>query len=129
MALLILKRPVVAVPVTKPVSHCLQLRIAEWRSRLGCLEPIGRRSLVAHLPQEKFQRRFSALNGLELRLHASSFLQAPTYSRPVVAGAGFVTGTATTGRLRSDQRLLPPAYTRPIKASGAERREFRAERW
>jgi hypothetical protein len=37
---------------------------------------------VAHLPQEKFQRRFSALNGLELRLHTSSFLQAPTYSRP-----------------------------------------------
>jgi hypothetical protein len=55
--------------------------MAEWRSRLGCLEPIGRRSSgVAHLPQEKFQRRFSALNGLELRLHASSFLQAPTYS-------------------------------------------------
>ena len=77
--LLILKRPVVAVPVTKPVSHCLQLRMAEWRSRLGCLEPIGRRSSgVAHLPQEKFQRRFSALNGLELCLHASSFLQAPT---------------------------------------------------
>ena len=102
VALLILKRPVVAVPVTKPVSHCLQLRMAEWRSRLGCLEPIGRRSSgVAHLPQEKFQRRFSALSGLELRLHASSFLQAPTYSRPLVAGAGFVTGTATTGRLRS----------------------------
>jgi hypothetical protein len=44
--------------------------------------------------------RFSALKGLELRLHASGFLQA-TYSRPVVAGAGFVTGTAITGRLRS----------------------------
>ena len=33
VALLILKRPFVAVPVTKPVSHCLQLRMAEWRSR------------------------------------------------------------------------------------------------
>jgi hypothetical protein len=107
VALLILKRPVVAVPVTKPVSHGLQLRMAEWRSRLGCLEPIGRRSSgVAHLPQEKFQRRFSALSGLELRLHASSFLQAPTYSRPVVAGAGFVTGTATTGRFRISSATL-----------------------
>ena len=77
VALLILKRPFVAVPVTKPVSHCLQLRMAEWRGRLGCLEPIGAHCGVAHLPQEKFQRRFSALNGLELRLHASSFLKAP----------------------------------------------------
>ena len=71
VALLILKRPFVAVPVTKPVSHCLQLRMAEWRGRLGCLEPIGAHCGVAHLPQEKFQRRFSALSGL---LHASSFL-------------------------------------------------------
>ena len=30
-------RPVVAVPVTKPVSHCPQLRMAECRSRFGCL--------------------------------------------------------------------------------------------
>jgi hypothetical protein len=67
----------------KPGSkNCPQLRMAEWRSRLGCLEPIGRRSSgVAHLPQEKFQTCFSALSGLELRPHASSFLQAPTYSR------------------------------------------------
>ena len=80
LVLLILKRPVVAV--TKPVSHCLQLRIAEWRSRLGYLKPIGPRSSgVGHLPQEKFQRGFSALNGLELRLDTSSFLQAPTYCR------------------------------------------------
>jgi hypothetical protein len=61
------------------------------------------------LPQEKFQRRFSALNGLELRLHASSFLQAPTYSRPVVAGAGFVTGTAHNWALTLDRLLLRPA--------------------
>ena len=27
------KAPIVAVPVTKPVSHVLQLRTAEWRSR------------------------------------------------------------------------------------------------
>jgi hypothetical protein len=33
VALLILKRPIVAVPVTKPVSHVLQLRTAEWRRR------------------------------------------------------------------------------------------------
>src|SRR6516165_4317860 len=80
LVLLILKRPVVAV--TKPVSHCLQLRIAELRSRLGYLKPIGPRSSgVGHLPQEKFQRGFSALNGLELRLDTSSFLQAPTYCR------------------------------------------------
>ena len=80
--LLILKRPVVAVPVTKPVSHCLQLRMAEWRSRLGYLKPIGPRSSgVGHLPQEKFQRRSSTLSGLELRLDTSSFLQAPTYCR------------------------------------------------
>ena len=73
--------PVVAVPVTKPVSHCLQLRMAEWRSRLGCLEPIGQRSSgVAHRPQEEFQRRFNALSGLELRLHDSSFLGADARS-------------------------------------------------
>lgn len=40
---------------------------------------------------------FSALNGL----NCASTLQAPTYSRPVLAGAGFVVGTATTGRSRS----------------------------
>jgi hypothetical protein len=70
------------------------------------------------LPQEKFQKGFSALNGLELRLHASSFLKAPTYSRPVVAGAGFVTGTATTGRLRSTGSFCGRhRCTRPTKAS------------
>jgi hypothetical protein len=80
---------------------------------------------VAHLPQEKFQRRFSALNGLELRLHASSFLQAPTYSRPVVAGAGFVTGTATTGRLRSTGCFCGRhRCTRPTKASGPKDGKF-----
>ena len=87
------------------------------------LEPIGRRrSGVAHLPQEKFQRRFSALSGL---LHPSSFLQAPTYSRPVVAGAGFVTGTATTGRLRSTGCFCGRhRCTRPTKASGPKDGNF-----
>jgi hypothetical protein len=57
-----------------------------------------------HLP--KLQSRFNALSGL---FRASSFLQAPTYSRPLVAGAGFVTGTATTGALTLDRLLLWPA--------------------
>jgi hypothetical protein len=40
------------------------------------LGTIGRLSGgVAHAFQEKFQRRFSVLSGLEFRLHASGFLQ------------------------------------------------------
>ena len=59
------------------------------------------------------QRRFSALNGLELRLHASRFLQAPTYSRPLVV---IVTGTATTGRFRISSATLRDSP--PVTKSG-----------
>ena len=98
-------------------------RSAAADGRLAQPPPIGRRSSgVAHLPQEKFQRRFSALSGL---LHPSSFLQAPTYSRPVVAGAGFVTGTATTGCLRSTGCFCGRhRCTRPTKASGPKDGNF-----
>src|SRR6516162_6066772 len=57
-------------------------RSAAADGRMAQPPPIGRRSSgVAHLPQEKFQRRSSTLSGLELRLDTSSFLQAPTYCR------------------------------------------------
>jgi hypothetical protein len=61
VALLILKRPFVAVPVTKPVSHCLQLRMAEWRGRLGCLEPIGAHCGVPRISLRRNSKGVSVL--------------------------------------------------------------------
>ena len=98
LALLIRKRPIVAVPVTKSVSQCLQLRIR--MAPPPCLLEQSAGSAAVSRMLFRRNSRFSVLSGLEFRLHASGFLRAPTYSRPVVAGAVFVTGTATAGRFR-----------------------------
>ena len=44
-----------------------------------------------------------------------TFLQALMHSRPVVADGGFVTGTATTGRLRLGFILLYPLFPHELQ--------------
>ena len=73
VALLILKRPFVAVPVTKPTSHCLQLRMAVRGGRSsGGKALFVQQILAAHRPQHEINRHHLSLErillGLELSL-------------------------------------------------------------